>query len=92
MIGDWQVTEAIDKIKAMKYFDIEVSIEKPFQLPKNMPFQLKFVDGDAVFRVLASSEHDAYEKIFGWLNDSPDWSRGWSDDNEGEDPYDEDIQ
>ena len=51
MIGDWQVTEAIDKIKAMQYFDIEVSIEKPFKMPKNMPFQLKFVDGLMIMRV-----------------------------------------
>ena len=60
MIGDWQVTEVIDKIKAMEYYDIIVSLETPFKLPKDLPFQLKFVDGEAVFRVLASSEHDAY--------------------------------
>jgi len=92
MIGDWQVTEVIDKIKAMQYYDIEVSIEKPFNLPKNMPFKLEMKDGEAIFKVLALSEHDAYEKIFTWLNDSPDWEKGWSDDNEGGNPYGEDIQ
>lgn len=67
-----EVIDLLNRIKNSKFYDIDISLEAPFKLPNNVPFEVLINDGTAKFRVLASSELEAHNKVFDYLNSLDD--------------------
>lgn len=67
-----EVINILDKIKNSKFYEIDVSLEAPFKMRGNVPFEVLINDGTAKFRVLASSELEAHNKVFDYLNSLDD--------------------
>lgn len=67
-----EVIDLLNRIKNSKFYEIDISLEAPFKLRNNVPFEVLINDGTAKFRVLASSELEAHNKVFDYLNSLDD--------------------
>ena len=67
-----KVIDILNKIKNSKFYEIDISMEAPFKIKDNVPFEVLINDGIAKFRVLASSELEAHNKVFDYLNSIDD--------------------
>ena len=67
-----EVINILNKIKYSKFYEIDVSMEAPFKMRRNVPFEVLINDGVARFRVLASSYLEAHNRVFDYLNSLDD--------------------
>lgn len=67
-----EVLDILNRIKNSKFYEIDISLEAPFKIRDNVPFEVLINDGTAKFRVLASSELEAHNKVFDYLNSIDD--------------------
>lgn len=67
-----EVIDILNRIKNSKFYEIDVSLESPFKMRGNVPFEIIINDGTAKFRVLASNELEAHNKVFEYLNSLDD--------------------
>lgn len=67
-----KVIDLLEKIKHSKFYEIDISTEAPFKFKGNIPFDILINDGVARFKVLASNELEAHNKVFDYLNSIDD--------------------
>jgi hypothetical protein len=67
-----EVINILNKIKNSKFYEIDISMEAPFKIKDNVPFEVLINDGVAKFKVLASNELEAHNKVFDYLNSIDD--------------------
>jgi len=67
-----EIINLFDKIKNSKFYEIDISLEAPFKMCGNIPFEILINDGIARFKVLASNELEAHNKVFDYLNSIDD--------------------
>ena len=63
-----EIIDILNKIKTSKFYEIDISLEAPFKMRGNIPFEILINDGIARFKVLASNELEAHNKVFDYLN------------------------
>lgn len=61
------VTSLINNIRDSQYFEVIIELEEPLQFNGVVPFDVLIIDNTATFKVLASTQEDAENKVYHWL-------------------------
>lgn len=61
------VTALINNIRDSQYFEVMIELEEPLHFNGVVPFDVSIIDNTATFKVLASTQEDAENKVYHWL-------------------------
>ena len=64
------IKDLINNIKYYKFFEVIIELEEPLQFNGIIPFDTLINDNTATFKVLASTQEDAENKVYHWLWDN----------------------
>lgn len=64
------IKDLINDIKDYKFFEVIIELEEPLQFNGIIPFDTLINDNTATFKVLASTQEDAENKVYHWLWDN----------------------